>query len=201
MRFVAVIAFAAAALLAGCGGGSEPGSSEAASAVPARAAAYISIQSDLDSAPWKQVEELLGRFPDGDKATETLHGQLAPGVEYDRDVEPALGPTVELVWLDFENDGEDVVALTQPDDEDKLRELVRKGDEPAVVGEVEGWSVAARDEALIDRYRQALDDGTIGDDAAYQRTTEELPDEALATVYVDGERATRALETALRDRG
>src|SRR5215210_3809670 len=201
MRFLAVIAFAAAALFAGCGGSSEPASSEAASAVPASAAAYVSIQSDLESAQWKQVEELLGRFPDGDKATETLHGQLAPGVEYDRDVEPALGPTVELVWLDFQNDGEDVVALTQPDDEDKLRELARKSEEPLVVDEVEGWSAVARSQAMIDRYRDALDAGKLADDDRYDETTSELPTGALAQVYVDGVRTTDALRSALEERG
>src|SRR5215216_2679660 len=168
MRSVAVIAFAAALLLAGCGGSSEPASSEAANAVPASAAAYVSVQSDLDSAQWKQVEELLGRFPDGDRAVERLHGDLGDGVNYERDLEPALGPTVELVWLDFQNDGENAVALTQPEDEGKLRELARKGDDPAVVEEVESWSVVARDEALIDRFRQQLDQGSIGDDAGFQ---------------------------------
>jgi hypothetical protein len=200
MRFVVIVAFAAA-VLAGCGSSSDPASSDAASAVPASAAAYVSIQSDLDSAQWQQVEELLDRFPDGERAIQRLHGDVATGVSYERDLEPALGPTVELVWLDFANDGQNVVGLTQPDDEDKLRALARKGDEYVVVEEVGGWSVVARSEALIDRYRQALDDGSIGDDTAFERTSEALPDESLATVYVDGERATNALEAVVRDRG
>jgi hypothetical protein len=200
MRFVALIAFAAV-VLAGCGAASEPASSEAASAVPANAVAYVSLQSDLDSAQWKQVEELLERFPDGDGALQRLYGDFSAGISYERDIDPALGPTVELVWLDFANEGENVVALTQPDDVDTLRELVRKAERPVTVGEVEGWSVVARDEAMIDRYRQALDDGSIAEDAAFQRTSEALPGEPLAKVYVDGEAATRALEAAVRDRG
>lgn len=201
MRIFAAVSIAAAAVLAGCGGSSEPASGEAASAVPASAAAYVSVQSDLDSAQWKQVEDLLGRFPDGERATERLHGDLGDGVNYERDVDPALGPTLELVWLDFANDGEDVVALTQSDDEDKLRELVRKGDEPAVVGEVDDWSAVARNQALIDRFRSALDGGALADDAGFQAATDELPDEALATLYADGEEATSALEEAIRERG
>src|SRR5215210_8798701 len=104
--FAAIAATLLLAALAGCGGSEETTAASAADAVPAAAAAYLSVQSDLDSAQWDQVEELLGRFPDGDRALGRLHGDLGDGVNYERDLEPALGPTVELVWLDFQNDGE-----------------------------------------------------------------------------------------------
>src|SRR5215211_3982627 len=114
------VAVAAAAMSVACGGSEQPATGGPA-VVPADAAVYVSAQSDLDSAQWKQVEKLVLRFPDGPGAVERLHGDLRNGVDYEDDLEPALGPTVELVWLDFRNDGEDVVALTQPDDEGKLR--------------------------------------------------------------------------------
>src|SRR5829696_5383221 len=103
---------AAAALSVACGGSEQPATGGPA-VVPADAAVYVSVQSDLDSAQWKQVEKLVLRFPDGRGAVERLHGDLGNGVNYEDDLEPALGPTVELVWLDVRNDGEDVVALTQ----------------------------------------------------------------------------------------
>src|SRR5215213_794962 len=194
------VAVAAAALSVACGGSEQPATGGPA-VVPADAAVYVSVQSDLDSAQWKQVEKLVLRFPDGPGAVERLHGDLGNGVNYEDDLEPALGPTVELVWLDFRNDGEDVVALTQPDDEGKLRELARKSEEPVVVDEVEGWSAVARSQAVIDRYRDALDAGTLADDDRYDETTSELPTEALAQVYVDGERTTNALQSTLQERG
>src|SRR5215211_6111243 len=194
------VAVAAAAMSVACGGSEQPATGGPA-VVPADAAVYVSVQSDLDSAQWKQVEKLVLRFPDGPGAVERLHGDLGNGVNYEEDLEPALGPTVELVWLDFRNDGEDVVALTQPDDEGKLRELARKSEEPVVVDEVEGWSAVARSQAVIDRYRDALDAGTLGDDDRYDETTSELPTEALAQVYVDGERTTNALQSTLQERG
>src|SRR5215210_1788757 len=190
----------AAALSVACGGSEQPATGGPA-VVPADAALYVSVQSDLDSAQWKQVEELVERFPDGAAAVDRLHGDVGDGVNYDDDVDPALGPTVELVWLDFRNDGEDVVALTQPDDEGKLRELARKSEEPLVVDEVEGWSAVARSQAMIDRYRDALDAGKLADDDRYDETTSELPTGALAQVYVDGVRTTDALRSALEERG
>src|SRR5215210_6710696 len=200
--FAAIAATLLLAALAGCGGSEETTAASAADAVPAAAAAYLSVQSDLDSAQWDQVDELLGRFPDGDRALPGLRAALAgKGLDWERDVEPALGSTVEFVWLDFEDNGEDVVALTQPDDDDKLRALADKVGDPAVVGEVGDWSAVARSRALIDRYRDALDDGKLADENRFSELTADLPDDALATFYVDGERATKAAEGALRESG
>src|SRR5215210_4200407 len=127
--------FALLAALVGCGGSEDAATSSAAEAVPASALVYLDVQSDLDSAEWNQVEELLDRFPDGDQALPGLRAGLASkGLDWERDVEPALGPTVELVWLDLDDGGENVVALTQTDDEDKLRALARTVGRPAVVG-------------------------------------------------------------------
>jgi hypothetical protein len=189
-----------AAALAGCGGDETAAPGAAADSVPASAAAYVSFQSDLESDQWKQVEELLERFPDGGRVLPMIRSSIEEeGVDFEQDVEPALGPTVEVVWLGFRSD--DYVALTQPDDEGKLRELARKGDEPVVIREIGDWSVLAEGEALLDRFQAALDGGALSDDADFQAANEELPADALASVYVDGERATAALRDALADAG
>ncbi|MBD0330065.1 MAG: hypothetical protein ICV64_08180 [Thermoleophilia bacterium] len=191
-RSFAVLVAVAAAVLAGCGGEAlEPAARATGEAAPASAVAYVSVQADLDSGQWRQVEKLLARFPDGEGALDRLR-QPREGVDYERDVEPALGPTVELVWLEEAKDREDVVLLTQAEDDDKLRELLRRDDEPYVMAEVGGWNAVARSQELLDAYRKALAAGRLADDPNYRADTIELPEDALATLYVDAERALAA---------
>jgi hypothetical protein len=188
------------AVAAGCGGTETSEPSAAAEAVPASAAAYLSFDADLGSGQWKQVESLVERFPDGGRVLPMIRSQFEEeGVDFEHEVEPAVGPTVELVWLDFRTD--DFVALTQPDDDEKLRELARKADEPLFVAQIAGWSALAESDALLDRFRAELQDGSLADDADFRAAQSELPGETLASVYVDGERATSALRDALADAG
>ena len=186
---------------AGCGGGAREEakpSVEGATVVPASAPLYVSVDSDLDSEQWNALEDLLERFPGEDDLVATLRKELAEeGVEYERDVEPAVGRTVELVWLDFEDERENVVALTKPDDESKLRALLRKGDEPSAVAEIGGWTAVAETEALLDRFRSARQrDGSLASDERFQRALEQLPAPALATVYVSGDALRREARAA-----
>src|ERR671910_306938 len=101
---VALAAIVGALALAGCGGTGETGAS-AAEVVRADAVGFLEVDADLGSEQWNQVEELRKE-----------------GVEYERDVDPALGPTVAIVFPTSDDD-EDAVLLTQPDDVDAWRSL------------------------------------------------------------------------------
>ena len=187
----ATVAVALAFVAGGCGGGDEQAKprAEGAAVVPAGVPVYVSVDADLDSEQWNALEDVLERFPGEEDLVAALKGELAQeDIDYERDVEPALGPTVELVWLDVENGGANVVALTKPDDESKLRELLRKGDEPSAVGEVSGWTAIAETDATLDRFRAARErDGSLSADERFRRALAELPAEGLARVYVSGE--------------
>lgn len=173
--------------LAGCGGGASAGS--AAEVVPAGATAFVEVDTDLDSGQWKQAQELLDRFPGKPRLLQRVRSELgAEGLDYERDIAPALGDMVAAVWLDTAAKGDNVVVLTQPDDEGKLRELIRRLDaaqgEQHAIGKVGGWTAVADEQALIDRLGR--DGEKLADAEAYETAVEELPDERLVTAFVTG---------------
>jgi hypothetical protein len=172
--------------LAGCGGDGGPGASASAVA-PADAAAFVEIDADLESDEWAEVQELLNRFPDPPQLVDRLNQQLAEeDLEYGRDVEPALGDTVALVWAKGA-ESDDVVFLTQPDDDEAFDALLEKAreespDEELVTGEVDGWRAVSENQANIDALGDG--DGSLADDDAFEAALGEAPDERLAFGFV-----------------
>ena len=139
-----------------------------------------------------------------------LDKQLAEEqLQWERDVEPALGDSVAVIWV-----GQDGRATsswaTQPDDDAKLDALVEKladeADTDYVIGELDGWTLVAERQAAIDALKAG--DGELADDDGYQAALDELPDERLAFGWVRKEalpdRTPRQLELRVarrRDRG
>jgi hypothetical protein len=199
MRVCLAAVLAGLALVAGgCGGGDSAatGGEGAASIAPDTAALYLTINTDVDSDQVDQLEELLAKFPDRERLIEELEQELADeDVSWETDIKPALGETLDLVLLDFDDDGA-AVGILKPADEAKLKALLAKGDEPAVTREVEGWTVVADDEAVLDRFEAARSGGSLADDEEFEDAMDGLPEEALAKLYVDGDAATKAAEGA-----
>jgi hypothetical protein len=194
-----------AALLAGCVlavtgcGGSEntaaTGGEGAASIVPKSAAVYLSVDTDLDSKQVNQLEDLLGKFPDRGKLFEEFQTGLADQqLDWKTDVEPALGKTLDLAVLGL--DREDAVAILKPGDEAKLNALLAKSDDKPVTRKVEGWTLIADDAATLDRFVNARADGSLENNARFQDAMSELPDDALAKLYVNGAAAMAAADKA-----
>src|SRR5439155_11690015 len=109
-------------LAAGCGGSSGAGASSGASLVRSDALAFVSLDSDLGSSQWKQVNDLSHKFPGRDLALAQLKQSLSKnGIDYDKDVKPALGSEVDIAFVpgttlsDFA-----VVGLTKPNDAGKF---------------------------------------------------------------------------------
>ncbi len=133
---------------------------------------------------------LLEEFPDGEGLLEDVLDKATAeaGFEGDADLRAALGPEVALVVLGPPA-GPDTdppfVVLTQPEDEDAFAELFEG--EAAVRAEVNGWQVVAEREADLERYRSALEAGSLEGSQAFEETMDDLPVDALARVYVDGE--------------
>ena len=207
MRLAAAAPLVALALLAGgCGGsskGSASGSAAGATVVPASAVAYISINTDLGSDQWKKLDALSKKFPGRAKAIASFEKNLAKdGIDFQQDVKPALGPEIDLAWLDFADGGKNVVAVMQPKDEAKLAALVEKGNasEPknkVYTEKVGDWTALAQSQAVLDRLKSAQNSSKLADESSFKDAVADLPDEALAKVYVNGASIRQAVQQGL----
>jgi len=206
VRFLQIAALIALALvLSGCGAKDEAATASGAKIVPASAPAFVSIDSDLSADQWQQVDELLRKFPAYPMLVSEIRESLQEdtGLDYEDDVKPALGDEVDLVWLDFENDGENAVALTKPKDEDAFRELVAKtnqegytsGPDELICEKVDDWFVCSDARTKIERFREQSSDAKLADDQVFNDALAELPDEALVHVYVQGQGLVDALQS------
>jgi hypothetical protein len=201
LRFLlSALAAALVLVLAACGGdeGAATGTESAAGIAPADAALYASIDTDFESDQWRQAQELLDRFPGKSRLLALINEGLADeDLDFERDIRPALGPTVEIIVLDFEDEN-DVVLLTKPDDEERFEALLDKADEPVYRREIEGWTAVAQSEAALARLEQAAEEASLEEADRFSDAMGRLPAEALAKVFVNGERATEALQDLQR---
>jgi hypothetical protein len=187
----AVLAALLLALLAGCGSTGEAGS--AASAVPEDVAVYLSVDTSFEGDQWRAVRDLLAKFPDGEGALEDLLEKASDGAGLSRErLQDALGPEVGVAVLDIPmgpDEEPQVVLLSQPDDPDAFRELLEGKD--AAFAEVNGWEVAAPDQATLDRYRETLEEASLESSADFDETMDDL-DDGLVHAYVNGEAIVQA---------
>jgi len=184
-------------LAAGCGGAGAPGG--AADVVPADAAFYAVVDTDFEGDQWEAVQELASRFPGG----EDLIGRIVEEIEadgeldFEEDVEPALGPVVALVVLDFETDDSGnppFVVLTQPEDADAFRRIIERDPDPGVVREIDGWQAAAMNDDVLDRFVADRGDESLADSESFEDAMDGLDDDVLVTVYANLESAQAAAE-------
>jgi len=189
----------AAVVAAGCGGmkGVGAGASDLA---PATAPMFIALDTDSGSSQWKTVDRLASHFPDKQKAIDSLKRNLRrqDGIDWERDAKPALGKELDFVWLDFDNNGQDFVALMQPKDEGKFKQLVAKGNakDPSrrlLYEKFHGWEVLAEKQATIDRFKQESGSATatLTDDPAFKHSMDKLGSDAIVRAYVNGEEIMR----------
>jgi hypothetical protein len=201
---------AAVLTLTGCGA-SDKAASGAAEIVPANAPAFVAVDSNADSSQWQQIEELLKKFPDGGQVFSMLRSSFEGDtkLDWERDVKPALGDEIDLVWLDFQARGANVVAVTKPKDKEKFKAAVEKANESdetneqLIVGEFEDWLVLSDSQAKINRFKQQVPEGdTLADDSTYEDATAELPDDSLVSVFARGRALLQVIEeTALLPTG
>jgi hypothetical protein len=193
LPLAAVLALVAAAC-GGSTGSAGPGSGrlpDGASVAPASAPAFVSIVTDPDSAQWKQADALLSMFPGRGRILASIEKALnGQGVSYERDVEPALGPELDVAVLGLAKGSHQVVALTQPQDKAKLDALVAELDasssRKAVTAEYKGWTLLSDSQAAIDRFTSEADRGALSDDATFKEAMANEPGDALGKAYVNG---------------
>ena len=204
MRLLAVPAtlLAAAALVAAGCGQTEGGSAAAgAEVVPADVAVFVAIDTDFDSEQWQDAADLVGRFPRGDLLGRFLARELdEERLDFERDVQPAVGPEVDFVALPPSPDDPEpaVAVLTQPRDPAKLDELLARSDDELVSEKIGDWTVIAESSEVIDAFKPLADgEGeSLADSARFSDAMAPLEGDALAKVYVNAEAAGRELENA-----
>jgi hypothetical protein len=188
----AMRAFTAAALLslafvfAGCGASNRASvaraadpEGNAASLVPSDAPAFAAVGTDLSSQQWQRVDALTKNFP----ARTTLIEKLLGGLDWQKDVAPALGPEVDVALLGKH----EYVAFTKPSDEEKLSALaakLSKGSEHYTVQQIGGWSVVADSEDLFNEVRAAQNGKSLADNPAFQAAWSSVAGDGIARAYV-----------------
>jgi len=196
-----------AVVAAGCGGGGGGGNAlpAAADIVPASAPVLISFNTNFASPQWKNAFGLLRKFPGAPGLLR--RGKRETGIDFERDVKPALGQEVDVVFLDFANDGNDVVGLTQPKNKAKLVAVLKKldaaddGGSKTFTEDVNGWTVVADARSKIDAFRRAAAGDKLADDGAFKDAMSRLDDKAGVRAYVAGPPVQRALDRALERAG
>jgi Protein of unknown function (DUF3352) len=168
--------------------------------VPADVPLYVAVDTDLESPQWRAAQDLLDEFPGSERLLNEVKRELAAeDVDFERDIRPVLGPELGVALLDLD-DEDSYVALMQAKDEAKLNALLEKGDD-LVHTEIEGWSVFAESQAVLDRFRKQREGDKLSDSDAYEEAVGELPDDALVKLYVGGPRVQAAIREGLAGEG
>jgi hypothetical protein len=195
VRALAVLVVALLSLAVGCGEQGAGSGPAGASIAPASAAFFVSIRTDSDSEQWHQAEDLIAKFPDGRRAVDSVLRELSgKGVDFQQDLQPALGPETDVVGLDLSGEGE-FVGLTQPDDVQKLKDVLAKLDTNVVTRDVDGWTAFAESETALDHFESAREGGALEGSSDYQDALGQVNEDALAVVYVNGSAVQKEIPT------
>lgn len=199
--------------VAGCGGGSDGGGSgdpleSALSYAPKDTPFAMAIDTDVDGDQFKALGDLADKFPFGRQITQQLQDQLmkgTSGVSYEDDLKPLLGNPFVVSAADprtftDENVEDDFVAAIQAKDGDKLKDVLEKsgakeqGEKSgATIYDESGTQFAVKDDTLIVAGSAQLLDAALArsekgeglSQADFDSALEDLPEDAIARVYVD----------------
>jgi hypothetical protein len=183
---LAALAGALLVVASGCGGasgGNAAAGRDSAGLVPPGALAFASVDTHLDSAGWKTIERLTGGLP---MLQQALRKQ---GLQLEQDVKPALGDELGVAVLGVDNGRPEAIALTQSQDEAKLRTLASKfdrGTEHYTVERIGGWSVVADSKEAFDAVRGAQSGRSLADVPEFQAAAKELGGGSIAFAYASG---------------
>jgi hypothetical protein len=197
----AVLAFA----LVACGGNtaSPAGGSTPATATfaPASTAFFVSIKSDPNGEQWQLASALLDKFPSRDKLINEVEKSMRQeGVDFERDVKPALGPEVGIAGLEL-SENPAAVFFTRSPQPDKLEALLKKGDDPPVTRQIDGWLVGADKAADIDRFDSARKSGTLADESEFQDALDSVDSDGGVVAFISGDAIQKAIDRSLTQEG
>jgi hypothetical protein len=101
--------------VAGCGGGSDTGSTagEVASYVPSGSPLYLEVTTDFDGAQWQQVDALAKQFPGYPRLERMIQEELqSEDADFDTEIKPLLGGRAAIAGLQLPDTGEIQGSLT-----------------------------------------------------------------------------------------
>ena len=195
-RFLPAVLLASLALvLAACGSGSSS-SSPGGGSVPAGASlvrsdvlAFAAIDGDLGSDQWQQFDKLWQKFPAHDRWLQQLKGSLAnDGLDYERDVKPALGPEVDVA-VAANGTTNELVGITKPDDPAKFKQLATKANkgstQPVTRDLGDGWWAIADKQSYVDAVLKGSGEPLSKSDS-FTAAMGKLPGDTLVRAYLDG---------------
>lgn len=203
----------AALAVAGCGGddgGEDPApaavaADDPANVLPPGAPVVVSVASDLDSEQVQSALAFAERVEPSDRdLDEALRSELESGdISFESDIQPWLGDTGMLALDGVMGDEPTGVAAAKTTDEaaaqevldraiDESTERTYKGvtyaldnDDQSANGIVDGFVVAASDEAHFKQAVDAAQGTSLADDAQFRETFGRAPEERLGAAYVD----------------
>lgn len=176
-----------------------------AEALPKSTIAYLSI--DLDPAGGQKIDAFrtLNKFPAFKdevgvdsvddirrKVGESiLEGTGCTDLTYDHDIDPWLGERAAAAAVDVGDgdDSPDFVVVVQVKDEGKARDAFSalnacdSEEDPAGFVVHDGWAVLAQSQAVANEVSDATGDGTLADDATYQKWTAAVGDAGVVNAY------------------
>src|SRR5205085_12274241 len=66
---------------------------------------------------------------------------------------------------------------------------------------VDGWTVFAESQALLDRFQKAQSGGSLADDSSFKDAFSSFPDQTLARAWVNGQAVQQRLDQSLKGSG
>ena len=197
---IAVVVAAAVFAAVGFGRGSSavPALGGGAAVAPANTAAFVALDTNMNSTQRQALDGLLAKFPGYDTLVGKLQQSLEQrtGLSWTNDVQPALGPEVDVAVLPTASRGKpDAVLLTQPSDPARLAALLPKlsasGGPAPVSAQVDGWTVVGDNQAAVNAVTGAA--SHLAADPGYQAATGPLEQNALLDAYANGAQARQLL--------
>ncbi|HEX4688771.1 MAG TPA: DUF3352 domain-containing protein [Nocardioides sp.] len=179
--------------------------SQPAEALPASTIAYVGI--DLDPAGGQKIDAFrtLDKFPafkdqvgidSVDELRHKLGDSLVSGagcdnLDYDHDIDPWLGNRAAFALVALPGSQPDSVVVVQVNDDDQARAgisaLAKCGAASGVpdTGFVvhDGWAVLAGSQDTAEKVVDATDEGTLADDATYQKWTKAVGEAGVVNAY------------------
>ena len=212
-----------AALLGACGSSETAGPSKF---VPKDSAVYGELTLDPQGEQEQAVGDIAERFPGGENLNEQIDRVLGEalreeGVDYEKEIEPYVGEEAVFFIADVREGDAEGAAVIEVSDEDEARDAIEKlarsdsGTKPRersyegndyllnddeAAGVVDGHAVIGTErgfKAAVDTSKEGAE--TIEDSERVRESLDRLPDDALASFYLDGKKLVSSvgLEGAL----